>query len=135
MLECFDWTDGESSDDGALPSDQVQRGTAVTLALRGFGKKSAASQLLARETWQSLSTPKIKSKGERRGRDRNRSLVFAFCPHFRTFFKSGECYAEPARLYLAAEHSCNYNHSYAGAVQHNLLFHPLAAILTEAQVL
>lgn len=133
MLECFDWTDGESSDDGVPPSDQVQRGTAMTL--QGIWKKSAATQLLARETWQSLSMPKIKSKGGRRGRDRNRSLVLAFCPHFRTSFNQGEGFVEHACLYLAAEHSCHCNHSHAGAAQHNLLFHPLATILTEAQVL
>lgn len=120
------------------PSDQVQCGTAVTLALLGFGKKSAATQLLAKETWQSLSMPKIKSKVGRRGRDRNRSLLLAFCPHFHSFsfffLNRGEGFAEQACLYLAAEHSRSYTHSHAGAVQHNLVFCPLATDM-KAQVL
>lgn len=60
--ECSDWTDEECPNDGAPPSDQVQRGTAVTLALHGFGKKSTPTPLLATGTWQSLTMPKIKSK-------------------------------------------------------------------------
>lgn len=51
----------------SLPSDQVQRGTAVTPARLSFRKKSAATPLLARGTWQSLCMPKIKPKGGERG--------------------------------------------------------------------
>lgn len=86
VAECFDWTNKESPDDGVPPSDQVQRGTAVTPAPLGFGKKSAAAPLLATETWQSLSMPKIKSKDGEEGRDRNRSLVQAFLSSFSYFF-------------------------------------------------
>lgn len=65
--ECSDWTDEESPNDGAPPSDQVQRGAAVTLALHRFGKKSAATPLWATGIWQSLTMPKITSKSGRRG--------------------------------------------------------------------
>ncbi len=41
------------------PSDQVQRGTAVTPAPWGFRRKCAATPLLATETWQSPSMPNI----------------------------------------------------------------------------
>lgn len=65
---------------------------------------------------------KLNQKNCSREWDRNRSHVPEFCPHFLTFyfilfycFKPEVRFAECACLYQAAQHSCNYKHSHAGA--------------------